>query len=55
MNAAEKDMLEEFNKSLKLPLHKDCVNAYLGNPGSDSIVQAALERLREASDEAGKH
>lgn len=54
MNAAEKDMLEELKGHLKLRLHKDCVDAYLNDPGSSAIVQVALEKLQKATHEADK-
>ena len=55
MNATEKDMLEELKGHLKLRLHKECVDAYLDNPGTSAIVKAALEKLQKAIHETDKH
>jgi hypothetical protein len=55
MNAPEKEMLEDLKTHLKLRLHKDCVDAYMNNPGSGSIVKTALDTLKKTTDEADKH
>jgi hypothetical protein len=54
MNQAEREMLEELKKHAKGRLHKDCMDAYLNNPGPGAIVRTALEKLEKAINEANR-
>jgi hypothetical protein len=54
LNDAERDMLKELKKQLKGSLHKDCVDAYLGEPTSEAITKTALAKLKKVIDEADR-
>jgi hypothetical protein len=54
MGTTEHDLLEELKAYLKKPFDKQCVDSYLRKPLTSSITEAALAKLRQASDEAAE-
>lgn len=51
MNPDERALLDELKASLKIKLHKACVQAYLDNPTADGLIAEALKDLNRIIDE----
>ena len=48
----EADLLKELGEHLKAKLHKECLRAYIRQPGTEAIIGAVIEELQRSGGES---